>query len=218
MNSFSKFVGVLICVVALPMANADIVQYEDAAGWSMAAGAVDFVEDFNDFETDDSFTGIPLQLNGFVVEALGEPISDLNFIDVGDFAFGGALQIDETPYLAGGVDFGLTDIDLEFDLPVSAFAGDFRDADGAEMLEIEVLDSTGNVLGLLNPSQDDTFLGFVATGGEQVAGLRFYSSISSGGREAFGLDNAQGVLAIPEPSALAIVVTCALFGTSRRRR
>ena len=204
---------------AYSIATADIVQFNDAIAWGAAAGHIDFTENFNDFASDTSFSVRPLQLNGFSVEESGASIADLNFIDAIPFIFTDLLSVDGTSYLAGGVEFAETDIEFWFDENVSAFGGDFVGADGDEMLGIELIDESGGTLGLLDPLSDDSFLGFVADAGEQVAGLRFFSQIDDVvAREAFGLDNIRGVNAIPEPNAAILLLTSAVFLLQRRLR
>lgn len=219
--------SLLILLGGQTFAQAAIVLYGNHAAWQSAAGPADYTEDFESFTEDTSFriAAGPLQLNGFsVVESGVTNSANVNKIDTAPFEFAGTDAISGDAHLFGVTNHGLTYIDLYFDHPTSSFAADFKGADGVEHLNIEVIDHMNQVLATLDPVADTiTFMGFVATGGELITRLRFFSSVFVGGveREAFGMDNIElvnaSVSAIPEPSSF-LMLAALLGGWTLRRR
>jgi hypothetical protein len=217
MRSFLLLFATLSTFFTSLSCEAAIVVYGNRGTWQTAAGPADYVEDFEFFTEDTSFriAAGPLSLNGFSVQESGVTNSaNVNKIDTAPFEFSGTDSLDGDAYLFGVTNHGLTYIDLYFDNPTSSFAADFRGADGVEHLNIEVIDTMNQVLATLDPVTDTiTFLGFVANGGEQIARLRFFSSVFVGGveREAFGMDNVALVNAsnptVPEPTSAVLLIT-----------
>jgi hypothetical protein len=227
MRPYQILYALMILLGAQSFSQGGIVLYSDRTNWQSAAGPSDYTEDFESFTEDTSFriAAGPLQLNGFsVVESGATNSANVNKIDTAPFEFSGTDSITGDAYLFGVTNHGLTYIDLYFDNPTSSFAADFKGADGVEHLNIEVIDQMNQVLSTLDPVSDTiTFLGVVATGGELISRLRFFSSVFVGGveREAFGMDNVALVNAnvspIPEPSTLAMAVSLCGVWVFRRR-
>ena len=247
------FVGVVLVSLAT-VASAAIVQYDDRSAWEGDAGTVDLSEDFEGFNVDTGFQ-TPLAIGvGSIDEEIGVD-AFRNFVDVPPFMFtdnngtkhassfvnfveaspsiSHAPGDEETPEPTGELQTFGTTVRITFSSSVSAFGADFSGVLGGELLAIDVIGVGDVVLGTLLPANNNTFLGFVADGGESVESVLFRSQnlSSGGGGEGFGMDNFDAVSgggggdgggAVPATSGIALVLlvlaiaTTSLFVMRRR--
>jgi hypothetical protein len=248
------FIGIVLLSMAT-VASAAIVQYDNRGAWEGAAGTVDLSEDFEGFNVDTSFAS-PLAIGaGSIAQELVDA-GFRNFVDVPPFMFGdnngtrhassfvnhieaspgmSTAPMDEetAPPSAELQTFG-TNVRITFTNPVSAFGTDLTGVLGGEFLAIDVMGAGDVVLGTLLPQNNDTFLGFVADGGESVTSVvcRSQNLNPGAGGEGFGMDNIDAVSgggggdgggAVPATSGIALVLLVLAIATTsmlvmRRRR
>src|SRR5207249_12225662 len=88
-----------------------------------------------------------------------------------------------------------TQVELRFSTPAKAWGADFANAHGGDIAAADVISTADVLLGTISVTQQNQFLGFTTTAGEQVGKLRFHGQTSaSGTREYFQIDELALVL------------------------
>ncbi|WP_119420092.1 PEP-CTERM sorting domain-containing protein [Desertibaculum subflavum] len=214
-------------------AQAAIVEYTDRAAWLAAIGGATGGENFNGFVADTSFDGGALALASGMTIGSVAPVGE-NFIDVAPQFAGGVYSIDGSPLAVlrtghsapGGIPY------ISFAPAIIAFGADFFSINnelesGLEQTEVQLLDGA-TLLATLDvpvaPILEQRFLGFVATAGETITGIRFLYVQDT---DLFSLDNIEIGRAgtqpphsdVPEPGTLALLgLGLAGIGFQLRRR
>lgn len=216
---------VLVSILAFLPAVADgaIVQYDDRAAWLAAIGGTpDIEEDFQGFTVDTSFRTAPLAISMGTIAQVGLDQLFRNEVDVAPFQFSDNNGTTHASCFVNFPDAGPgseTNVEITFSAPVSAWGADFNGILGGELLAVDVNGTEQTVLGTLLPTAGDTFLGFVATAGEEVDLVIYRSQNQNpgGGGEGFGSDNyaanfaAPDEPAIPTMGSLGLVILVALL-------
>jgi hypothetical protein len=234
--------AVLLPLVIVSTASAAIVQYDDRTSWEAAVGGPgDATEDFSSFTVDTDFRAAPVALTLGTIQQEGFDAAFRNFIDVPPLTYTdnngtnhassfvnsaeagpgtppptGAGNEDTPPDSAPEQGTPATTIRVAFPGPVTAWGGDVYGALGLELLAVDVLGAGDTVLATLIPAANNTFIGFVADGGEQVTSVMFRSQtlVPGSGGEGFGLDDmaiASGGGQVPASSNVGLAVLVLLL-------
>jgi uncharacterized repeat protein (TIGR01451 family) len=194
---------VLIGALAPAVADGAIVQYDDRATWLAAIGGTpDVEEDFQGFTVDTPFRTSPLTISMGTMAQVGLDQAFRNEVDAPPFQFTDNNGTTHASCFVNFADAGPgseTNVELTFTSPVSAWGADFNGVLGGELLAVDVDGTEQTILGTLLPTANDTFLGFVATAGEQIDKVIFRSQNQNvgGGGEGFGSDNYAAVFGQP---------------------
>lgn len=214
----------LIAALAAPAAAA-LIGFGDRASWEAAAsGGNLFLEDFESFNTDTSFSSTPVDVGGFAIGEIGgvASTSSVNLIDTTDmgFLFSGDNAIDgnayamlwsrtpaSSPYVLGSSTY----VEIVFAEPVFAFGADYNRTSSIGLI-VFLLPVGGDPgtpgdwipCNVCSVGFGESFVGFVGDGGELFTRMAFLPSSSdansAGAGARVGMDNAAWAT-VPEPSA-----------------
>jgi uncharacterized repeat protein (TIGR01451 family) len=189
------------------LAQGAIVQYDDRASWLAAVGGTpDVEEDFQGFTVDTSFRAAPVAISMGTIAQVGLDQAFRNLVDVAPFEYTDNNGTTHASCFVNYPDSGPgseTNVEVTFSAPVSAWGADFNGILGGELLAIDVDGTTEAVIATLLPTAGDTFLGFVATAGEQIDKViyRSQNQNTGGAGEGFGSDNFAAIYAAPAAGA-----------------
>lgn len=217
------FVLTAVCVVQTHAGTIDT--YTNRDDWDAAVGtSVTYTEDFSSIGTDTEFRTVPVNLGRFTMEETGsgspsDPEYGFNLIDVDPF--------NSTLARMAVMPTNKIDVEMTFDVPVSAFGADFLSALSASMLDLVLLDAGGEFatieMGVGDGFSGDGFFGFVTSDPDMaIEKIIFKARLDTSALEVFSMGNVSAAIFVPEPSSviglLGICVTGLLgLGFVRRR-
>jgi hypothetical protein len=189
--------AVMVVGFMLPtVTQAAIVQYNDRASWLAAiGGASDVDEDFSGFTVDTIFRSTPVPIAMGTIQQVGFDQVFRNLVDVPPFLYSDNNGTNHASCYVNWPDTGPgseTNVEVVFSAPVSAWGADMYGCLGLELLAVDVSGTNDQtILGTLLPAAQNTFVGFVATAGEQIDMVIFRSQVqvSGTGGEGFGSDD-----------------------------
>jgi len=211
----------LLCLAPLflAQASASLDVYTDRTAWVSAAGAPNFAEDFESFDTDTSFRDAPVALNGMSIARLGTGGFDTrNIVDVAPYIFPQPNSDHAEISLQDGTSV-FAKVEIEFDQAVTAFG--FRTWEASGSLAGGTTVEVYNGASLLGDFDLDdglgSFHGFHLSAGESATHVVFRVMREGTNLfEGFGLDDLEGN-AVPEPGTMA-ALALGLAAVGRRRR
>ena len=211
---------VVFAMVTPPFAGAAIMQFNDRMAWQAAVpGGGNLTEDFSAFTSDVIFrpgritTGSAAGASGpdasrvrtffnlnhaafsmGTLVALGYDWNYLNLIDTPPLAFCGNNSLAQLFLNATEASRPGTFVRIDYTNPLSAWGADFYFARDSEHLAIDVLGAGDVVLGTIIVAANTSFLGFVATAGEEVHALLLRTELVIAGPtgEALCMDDLLG--------------------------
>lgn len=194
------FVLTAACVV---QSHAGTVTFTDRDDWNAAVSTSDtYTVDFNSFTTDTEFRTGPVDLGPFTMEETGsgspsDPEFGFNMIDADPF-----VDVDGTTLARMAVmPTNMIDVEMTFDVPVSAWGADFVSALSGSKLDL-VLD-VGGAFTTVEVGVNDGFFGFVTSGPEMpIEKIILEARLDTHNLELFRMDNVSAAVYIPEPSSL----------------
>lgn len=213
------FLALVLCSAS---SQAGITWFDHPGLWGAAAGPPSYLETFDGFATDLSFTSGPVATaaGAFSQESV-DGNTFRNFIDVPPLAFPDNNGTKHASLFTNAHEAGHgTDVRLTFFTRHTALSFLTWDATTLEGASVDVFDGT-----ILLGSHDfsggaSEFTGFVLDGGMSATSVRFRSTttIPGEGGEGFGLDDIRGVHApVPEPTTF-VLAGAAIAAAVRRRR
>jgi hypothetical protein len=188
-------VALILVLSTAGVGHAAPTTFSDRTAWEAAIGApTDIFVDFNEFDQDTGYEGIPLDLGPFSISVQGTPIDGRHMIDVAPFF---NTSVDGTPYADVFINRGLTSR-ITFDTPVLAWGFDIFAAGRTDFplfMDLETTSGTQSV-SLIEPTSL-VFFGVVMDPIEAISSITFRNATNDG----FGLDNiAAASVPVPEPS------------------
>ncbi len=205
----------------LARAQAQVSVFTSRPAWEAAtAGSPGvFFEDFEGFAVDTPFRTATVDVGPFTLRQAGSGALR-NFIDVPAFEF---PDNNGTKHASLFTNSGGTTVDMTFAAPLLGWGADFFGTATGELLDLDLVLETGEVLAAVPVSLDTGFFGFVTSPAHTIGRVAFRSRTDIPGPigEGFGLDNVAGAL-IPEPGSLTLLGAGALalvsYGWRRRGR
>jgi hypothetical protein len=159
------------------------------------AGSSQFTENFQEFTRDNYFQTGKLKTMPFSLQQMGTDATFggfENFVDVPPLQFTDNSGVTNAALYTK---FGLISVDMKFNSPVFAWGANFYGAQASELVNLVVLDTSGNTISTVPVTVDTGFFGIVITPSEGIGDILFESQIENPDPsigQGFGLEQVVG--------------------------